>query len=228
MPWRERQNGHLSRRPAAFRGFSRRVGSAASIRRSKRVAASRHRAFLGVHRLLWDEGCSTTSTRQAGAFSSSSSSRRITTPTATSCSGCARPCRRTRSPPSISLAKGAAERSCSAPTCRIDVTAIDETNTRVDAERDRRRIADHGGLGLVGLIGVQSNEFPRAVDIARPLREAGVQVMIGGFHVSGCLAMLKEIPGRHQSRAGARHLASSPAKPRRASTRCCTTPPAAS
>src|SRR6185503_5155738 len=42
--------------------------------------------------------------------------------------------------------------------------------------------------------GVQSNEFPRAVDIARSLREAGVQVLIGGFHVSGCLAMLNETP----------------------------------
>ncbi|HAN62264.1 MAG TPA: radical SAM protein, partial [Rhizobiales bacterium] len=51
-----------------------------------------------------------------------------------------------------------------------------------------------GGLGLVGIVGVQSNEFPRAVDIARPLRKAGVQVLIGGFHVSGCLAMLPEIP----------------------------------
>ena len=50
------------------------------------------------------------------------------------------------------------------------------------------------GLGLVGIVGAQSNEFPRAVDIARPLRAAGVQVMIGGFHVSGCLAMLKETP----------------------------------
>ena len=42
------------------------------------------------------------------------------------------------------------------------------------------------------MIGVQSNEFPRALDIARPLRAAGVQVMIGGFHVSGCLSMLKD------------------------------------
>ena len=41
---------------------------------------------------------------------------------------------------------------------------------------------------------MQSNEFPRAMDIARPLRAAGVQVVIGGFHVSGCLSMLKEIP----------------------------------
>jgi len=42
----------------------------------------------------------------------------------------------------------------------------------------------------VVLVGVQSNQFPRAMDIARPLRAAGVPVCIGGFHVSGCLAML--------------------------------------
>src|SRR4029078_13321706 len=58
----------------------------------------------------------------------------------------------------------------------------------------RVRIRDNGGCGVVGSIGVQSNEFPRAVDIARPLRAAGVQVVMGGFHVSGFLAMLKEIP----------------------------------
>ena len=69
---------------------------------------------------------------------------------------------------------------------------MDETNTRVRPRDIAKRIAKNGGLGLVGLIGVQSNEFPRALDIARPLRAAGVQVMIGGFHVSGCLAMLKD------------------------------------
>jgi hypothetical protein len=40
------------------------------------------------------------------------------------------------------------------------------------------------------LVGVQSNQYPRALDIARPLRKAGIQVAIGGFHVSGCLSML--------------------------------------
>ncbi len=40
---------------------------------------------------------------------------------------------------------------------------------------------------------MQSNQFPRALDIARPFRAAGVPVMIGGFHVSGCLAMLPEL-----------------------------------
>ena len=46
---------------------------------------------------------------------------------------------------------------------------------------------------MVGLVGVQSNQFPRALDIARPLRAAGIPVVIGGFHVSGCLAMLPEM-----------------------------------
>ena len=91
-----------------------------------------------------------------------------------------------------SLARGAAERQVLGPDLPIDVIAMDETNTRVRPRDIAKRIATNGGFGLVGLIGVQSNEFPRALDIARPLRAAGVQVMIGGFHVSGCLAMLKD------------------------------------
>jgi hypothetical protein len=47
-----------------------------------------------------------------------------------------------------------------------------------------------GNFGLVALVGVQSNQYPRALDIARPLRAAGISVAIGGFHVSGCLSML--------------------------------------
>ena len=43
----------------------------------------------------------------------------------------------------------------------------------------------------IGLIGVQSNQYPRALDIARPFRKAGIPVAMGGFHVSGCLSMLK-------------------------------------
>ena len=32
------------------------------------------------------------------------------------------------------------------------------------------------------------------MDMARPLRAAGIPVCIGGFHVSGCLSMLKTLP----------------------------------
>ena len=51
-----------------------------------------------------------------------------------------------------------------------------------------------GGKALIGLVGVQSNQFPRAVDLARPFLAAGLPVCIGGFHVSGCIAMLPEMP----------------------------------
>src|SRR6476646_6811796 len=91
-----------------------------------------------------------------------------------------------------SLALGAATRQVLAPDLPIDVVAIDETNTWVRPRDIVKRIASNGGLGLIGFVGVQSNEFPRTLDLARRFRAAGLQVMIGGFHVSGCLAMLKE------------------------------------
>ena len=76
----------------------------------------------------------------------------------------------------------------------VAVAAFDETNTRIEPDSIVGTIRRGGGRGMVALVGVQSNQFPRAVDIARPLRAAGIQVCIGGFHVSGCLAMLPEIP----------------------------------
>ncbi len=76
----------------------------------------------------------------------------------------------------------------------IEIVTLDETNARIRPARIARAIADGGGKGMVALVGVQSNQFPRAVDIARPLRAAGIQVCLGGFHPSGCLAMLPEAP----------------------------------
>jgi hypothetical protein len=76
----------------------------------------------------------------------------------------------------------------------IEIEAVDETNTRIRPDRIASLIKEGGGMGLVGLVGVQSNQFPRAMDIARPLRTAGIQVCIGGFHVSGCMAMLAQMP----------------------------------
>ncbi|HTW30305.1 MAG TPA: radical SAM protein [Candidatus Sulfotelmatobacter sp.] len=73
----------------------------------------------------------------------------------------------------------------------IIIQALDETNTRIRPQKIIRQLKDE--RGMVALIGVQSNQFPRAMDIARPLRAAGVPVCIGGFHVSGCLAMLPEL-----------------------------------
>ena len=72
----------------------------------------------------------------------------------------------------------------------IDLEAIDEFNQRIDIEKLVRQFKRHDNFGMVALVGVQSNQYPRALDIARPLRAAGIQVAIGGFHVSGCLSML--------------------------------------
>jgi hypothetical protein len=76
----------------------------------------------------------------------------------------------------------------------IVITTLDEANHRIKPQKIIREIEAGGGRGLVALVGVQTNQFPRAVDIARPLRAADVPVCIGGFHISGCLSMLPKIP----------------------------------
>jgi hypothetical protein len=83
-----------------------------------------------------------------------------------------------------------AERQILGSDVAIDIEALDETNTRIDVSALLARFRRHGAFGLVALIGVQSNQYPRALDIARPFRNAGIPVAIDGFQVSGCLSML--------------------------------------
>ena len=78
------------------------------------------------------------------------------------------------------------------PDVEIRIEACDECNTVVDIKGAIRKIKA-AGAGFVGLIGVQSNQFPRALDIGRQVRAAGIPVVMGGFHVSGCLSMLPDL-----------------------------------
>jgi pyruvate-formate lyase-activating enzyme len=80
------------------------------------------------------------------------------------------------------------------PDTEIQLRAYDETNTRIKPRKIIRSIRQNGGRGFIGFVGVQSNQFSRAVDLARPFLAEGLPVAIGGFHVSGCLSMLSEIP----------------------------------
>jgi len=79
------------------------------------------------------------------------------------------------------------------------VNAYDEINIVIPTKKIIRQIQNGGGNGLVMMIGVQSNQFPRAFDLTREFRSAGIQVAIGGFHVSGCIAMLPELPSDIQA-----------------------------
>jgi hypothetical protein len=88
------------------------------------------------------------------------------------------------------IAADCAQRKVLGPEVDIDITVIDETNARVNAKALLANFHRHGNFGMVALVGVQSNQYPRALDIARAFRGAQLPVAIGGFHVSGCLAML--------------------------------------
>ncbi len=79
------------------------------------------------------------------------------------------------------------------PDVEIEIEVYDECNTVIDVKGAVRRIRA-AGAGFIGLVGVQSNQFPRALDLGRQFRAAGLKVVIGGFHVSGCLSMLPELP----------------------------------
>jgi pyruvate-formate lyase-activating enzyme len=79
------------------------------------------------------------------------------------------------------------------PDVEISIDAADECNTIIDVKRGIRAIQS-AGSGFVGLVGVQSNQFPHALDLARQFRAADIPVVIGGFHPSGCIAMLPDLP----------------------------------
>jgi len=86
-----------------------------------------------------------------------------------------------------------AEERVLGPEVDIAVDGYDECNIVIDVKRIARSIRQ-AGSGFVGLVGVQSNQYPRALDLARRFRAAGVTVVLGGFHVGGSLSMLPEMP----------------------------------
>ena len=88
------------------------------------------------------------------------------------------------------LALDCAKRHVLGEDVEIDIDLIDETNTRVNIPKLIRRFRRHDNFGLLALVGVQSNQYPRALDLARHFRAAGIPMALGGFHVSGCLSML--------------------------------------
>jgi len=99
------------------------------------------------------------------------------------------------------LARDCAERRVLGEDVEIEIHPFDETNTRM-RPRDLAKMIEGAGAGMVMFVGVQSNQFPHALDLAKPLLERGVQVAIGGFHVSGTMSMLGgNDPDIHRAKA---------------------------
>ena len=87
------------------------------------------------------------------------------------------------------IAQDFAEQNVLGDDVDIEIHAFDEANTRIRPAYIAALI-EAAGAGMVMLVGVQSNQTPRALDIARPLRAKGIAVAIGGFHMSGVISMI--------------------------------------
>ena len=110
----------------------------------------------------------------------------------------------------------------------VDIHVIDEIHSHVSPKRILRDIARHGGRGFIGLVGVQTNQFPRAMDLARDLprrRAAGVHRRLPRLRLPVDAQGDAARTGRG---AGARHqLLRRRGRGRRGWTRCCAMPPPA-
>lgn len=58
----------------------------------------------------------------------------------------------------------------------------------INVHKMAKRYLGKNKRAVVCFCGVQSNQFPRAMDLAKSFKEAGFEVMVGGFHVSGIIA----------------------------------------
>jgi radical SAM superfamily enzyme YgiQ (UPF0313 family) len=75
----------------------------------------------------------------------------------------------------------------------IEAELVDEAVAKIPMARIRRAHRKPGTRVVVALVGVQTNQFCRAADVARELRREAVPVLLGGFHVSGVLALFEGV-----------------------------------
>jgi tRNA A37 methylthiotransferase MiaB len=74
----------------------------------------------------------------------------------------------------------------------IEVVTFDETAEKLPVKKIIHWSRRPRTKLLVCLVGVQTNQFPRAFDLAKQFRAQGIDVMMGGFHTSGTVSMLGE------------------------------------
>ena len=77
------------------------------------------------------------------------------------------------------LAQSSQQRRILGDSVAIKIAAYDETTTAIPIKRIIRRFKRNGNQGLICFVGVQTNQFARAVDLARQFRTKGIKVMVG-------------------------------------------------
>ncbi|MEK7230241.1 MAG: hypothetical protein AAB154_09355, partial [Candidatus Binatota bacterium] len=65
---------------------------------------------------------------------------------------------------------------------RIEIVTFDETTEKIPVKKIIRWSRRPSTKLVVGLVGVQTNQFPRAFDLGRQFRAVGIDVIMGGFH----------------------------------------------
>ncbi|MFA5159553.1 MAG: radical SAM protein [Candidatus Omnitrophota bacterium] len=74
-----------------------------------------------------------------------------------------------------------------------EISLIDDTVQGIPYKKIIKENRLAGTKTVICLAGVQSNQLPRAANIAMKFRKAGIDVMMGGFHVSGVMATLPDL-----------------------------------
>jgi radical SAM superfamily enzyme YgiQ (UPF0313 family) len=92
-----------------------------------------------------------------------------------------------------SLTQDVARRQLLGKDVHLQVELYDDTVEKIPVSRIIKSNRPPRRRTIIALAGVQSNQFPRAADLARKFRAGGLQVLIGGFHVSGMLALFPGI-----------------------------------
>jgi len=72
----------------------------------------------------------------------------------------------------------------------VEIRKFDEAIDWVPMKEIIQRSKRPGVRSIVMFVGVQSNQFPRALDLASHFLPHNIAILIGGFHVSGMLSMI--------------------------------------
>ncbi|MBN1688046.1 MAG: radical SAM protein [Candidatus Omnitrophica bacterium] len=72
------------------------------------------------------------------------------------------------------------------------IHTFDETVQKIPVRKLCQSVRKRNEKAIACMVGVQTNQYARAVDLAIEFKAEGIPSMIGGFHVSGVMAMLPD------------------------------------